>query len=467
MTKAFLKFPRKPITFVSRRFPQQPFMSVAYKTDGKDPKDPAEPDERTAEELLEEIQKRFDASLKGIATPAELEQIRKDQAEFMKDVPVEELRELLDKKNGVMAMIARQGLEMQRMATKMEKMGQQGEDMSLRAQIERWQTEAGGEKGIKDGIRKRSLPNLVIRLDSPMHASTVNAGGSPFIGKVSIESGINDFVRIQPTFWDFIKKGRTKSETIVWVNKTTPEGAADFIGPGELKPGVSFRLASATSTAKKIADSAQCGTELLQDIDGMKSFIEDELLYQIKIRLNEAVLTDSTVADPEQINGIQTLSVEFPVDGGGIHTASPNDLDAIRAGVGYMRSGLLEGPITVFINPIDSTNMDMVKSGVNGVYLLPPFVSADGKHIGGATLVENSHIPVGSVQFAFLNYYRILIYQDLFVEWGWINDNFIRNLVTAIGEMRLHQIFNNIYTGAFMFDTFANIKAAIDEGVGE
>lgn len=464
MTKAYLKFPRKPITFVSRRFPQVPFMSVAYKTDG-DGKgaDGDKPDERTQEELLEAIQKRFDKSLEGIATPAELEQIRKEQSEFMRDVPVEELRELLDKKNGVMQMIARQGLEMQRMATKMEKMSSRGEDMSLRAQIERWMDKNKDE--IKTAISKRQgMPQMEIRVDSPMFVSTVNTGGSPYIGNFTVESGINDFVRVQPTFWDYIKKGRTKFETIAWVNKTTPLGAADFIGPGELKPGVSFRLASSTSTAKKIADSAQCGTELLRDIDGMKSFIEDELIYQIKIRLNQAVLTD--VADSEKINGIQTLSVAFPATGSGIHTPSPNQMDAIRAGVGYMRSGLLEGPITVFINPIDSTNMDMAKSGSNGVYLLPPFASSNGKTIGGATIVENTHIPAGSVQFAFLNYYRILIYQDLFVDWGWIDDNFIKNLVTAIGEMRIHQIFNSIYTGAFMFDTFANIEAAIDEGVG-
>jgi hypothetical protein len=40
---------------------------------------------------------------------------------------------------------------------------------------------------------------------------------------------------------------------------------------------------------------------------------------------------------------------------------------------------------------------------------------------------------------------------------GWENDDFTRNLVTWVGEMRLHQFFNTQYTGAFIYDTFANI----------
>lgn len=446
----------------SRRLKQIPFCNVAYLTDPPTPPaPPATPkeDKRTAEELLNEIQKRFDKSLEGIATKEEITQIREEQKVAMKDVAIEDLRELLDKTNGVMALMSRSGLEVKRLKNEIEKMSSRQEDMSLRGQITRWVKENEVDiKAIQGKQRNRQLTPMQLRLDSPMFVSTVNSTGSQFIGKVQVESGMNDFLRIQPNFWDYIKKGRTNSPTYVWVNKTNPQGAAAFIGPGVAKPGVSFRLIAETSTAKKIADSAKAGTELLQDIEGMESFIEDELKYQIMIRLNTAVMTD--VSSTTNINGIQTLSVPFPLNSG-IFTMNPNIMDAIRAGIGYMRSGLLVGPITVFINPIDAANMDLTKSVNSGVYLMPPFVTANGMNVSGASIVEDYNIPVGKVQFAFLNYYRILIYQDLYIEWGWENDDFTKNLVTAIGEMRIHQFMNSIYTGAFMFDTFANIQAAI------
>lgn len=158
--------------------------------------------------------------------------------------------------------------------------------------------------------------------------------------------------------------------------------------------------------------------------------------------------------------GIQTLSIPFPA-GTGLVTTNANTMDAIRAVIGYMRSGLLVGAITVFMNPIDTANMDMAKATSSGVYQIPPFVTASGRQIAGATIVEDYNIPVGSFQAAFLQYYRILIYKDFTITWGWENDDFTKNLVTAVGEMRIHQFFNDIYTGAFIFDTFANVIANI------
>lgn len=461
MTKSYIKFPRKAARYVSSRFPQGYLQSVCYETDAPPapPKDPpAKPDTRTAEELITEINEMVGRELKATATKVELDAIRADLAK----IPVEEMREMLDPKNpkGLMGMLLRQGLEMQRLSTKLEDAAKRGQDMSLRGQVIRWHEENKTEiDKITTGGRNRQLSPMSLRLDSPMFVSTVNSTASPYIGKTFVEAGVNDFIRPQPNFWDYIRKGRTSAATYVWVNKSTPLGAADFIGPGVAKPGVSFKLVAETSTPKKVAASAKAGTELLKDIEGMVSFIEDEIRYQVLIAANAAAMTG--VASSTDPNGIQTLSVAFPVGGGGLFTTNPNYMDAIRAGVAYMRSGLLQGPLTAFINPIDAGNMDMAKATDSGVYMLPPFVTANGRTIGGATIVEDYNIPVGSIQFAFLQYYRILMYEDLFVEWGWVDDDFIKNLVTAIGEMRFHQMFNSIYTGAFMFDTFANIITAI------
>lgn len=477
MTKAYLKFPNKGISYLprmsGRRF-RAAFQghTSEYKSGDKPPNDdpPADPDDkRTEDDLLTEIDKRIAVGLATRATPEELKKISEDLLKQFKGIPLENLRAMADDKTGVMTQLAAQGLEIQRLQTEMGKRDQP-KDMSLRGQIKAWleskPKELGGTRSVSDVVRnirdgvKEQLPPLEIRLDSPMTVATVNAASSPYIGKVDVESGINDFIRIEPTFWDFLPKGRTNAPTYVWVNKTNPEGAAAFIGPGVAKPGVSFELAAENSVAKKIADSAKATTELLQDIEGMATFIEEELRYQVMIKVNSTLMANSAGSSTVPA-GIRFYSTTYTNTDIHVNTGTATMVDAIRAVVGQLRSGLLKGPIDIFINSVDAANMDIAKADSSGVYLLPPFVTADGRTIAGARIHEDNNIAAGFFQAAFMRYYRILIYKGFTIYWGWENDDFTKNLVTAIGEMRMHQFVNSIHTGFAIYDSYANVIAAI------
>lgn len=429
------------------------FMTAAYKTDAEIA---AEGDKRTQEELLSAIQGKIDTALATRVSKEELKVIADAQKEALKDVPLDALRAMADDKTGVMAEMSKLSMELTRLKATMavEKV-----DMSVRGQIAKWQTDnKDAIAKIKSGV-KAELPELNIRLvASPMSVATVNVGNSPYIGRVESEGGLNEFIRAVPSFWDFIVKGRTNSPTYTWVNQTNPEGAAAFIGPGIAKPGISFQLVADISNAKKVADSAKATTELLDDIDGMKTFIEQELRYQVMIKVNSTLMnsvgTSTVPTGIRQLSGLYTLTT--------IKTISPNNMDAVRAVIGQLRSGFLQGDITVFINSVDAANMDLAKA-VGGVYLLPPFVTSDGRTISGARIIEDNNVAVGFLQAGFMRYYRVLIYKDFTATWGWENDDFTKNLVTAVGEMRLHQFFNQIHTGAFIYDSFANIKTAITQ----
>lgn len=473
MKREYLDF-TKVHYFQRRSYAPKPNLRFAtracYKSDGgKDDEEEEEEESKEREALLKTIETRVSKKLKGMAPKEQVDAIAK-QLTFLtrgknekgEDIdlpfPIEALREMADPKSGVMQKLIEMGLKIQEFETAQKNAPK---DMSIRSQVAAWQT---ANKDVLTKIisgEKRDVPSLELRVASPMFVSTVNSGSSPYIGRTEVEAGINDFLRLDQTFWNFLRKGRTGSSTYVWVNKTNPLGAAAFIGPGVAKPGISFELVAETSIAKKIADSAKAGTELLQDIDGMTSFIEDELRAQVMIKVNSTLMTgvnSSTVPA-----GIQTLSIAYAAfaNASAIKTTNPTYMDAIRAVVGQLRSGVLRGPVTVFVNSIDLANMDLSKATDSGVYLIPPFATANGTVIAGARVIEDNNVPVGFFQAGFMEYYRILIYKDFTVNWGWENDDFTKNLVTAVGEMRLHQFFNSIYTGAFVYDTFANVVLAI------
>lgn len=54
-------------------------------------------------------------------------------------------------------------------------------------------------------------------------------------------------------------------------------------------------------------------------------------------------------------------------------------------------------------------------------------------------------------------------YKGIRVEFGWVDDDFQKNLFTVICEERLHSYFASVDQGAFVKGTFATIIAAIAE----
>lgn len=323
------------------------------------------------------------------------------------------------------------------------------EKATIKTQVKTWlEKNAAAIKNIRAG-QKADLTPLEIKLNSPMTPSNTY-NGSAYLPQPEFAPGATEIVRLQPTFWDYLKKGRSSSASYVWVNKKNPEGAAAFIGPGVAKPGISFEIATEISNAKKIAVSEKCATELLEDIDGMISWLQMEIEYQLKFKASTTLMT--ATASSTVPAGIQTISVPYSLTT--IQTTSANRWDAIRACVAQLRSGNLYGTVTAFVNPVDYANMVLTKAQSQGQLFMPAET--------GATIVEDNNIPVGFVQVALLDYYKVLVYKDFGITFGWENDDFTKNLVTAIGEMRIHQFFSENHTGAFIYDSFSDIIGAIN-----
>lgn len=446
-----------------------------FKTGGSDPDDNPD-DEEEKEKLLKTINTRVKKQLEGKASVEDVQKVadqlvfltrgKNDKGELVDaPFPIETLRAMADEKTGVLKQLVEMGEKIQKMETEATR---SVKAMDIRSQVEAWR-EKNKELIVRAGQRQKvDFPEMVLDLRaSTMHASTVNSGSSPYIGRVEVEAGINSILRFDNTFWDYIRKGRTGSPTYVWVNMVAGAGEAAFIGPGVAKPGVDFTMVAETSVAKKIADSAKAGTEILQDIDGMVDLIEGELKAKIYIKLNETLMANSvgssTVPAGVRYYAQDVTGSAFATAFAELKTTDPNNYDAIRSAVAALRSGKLRGTITTFVNPVDIANMDMAKAISSGVYIMPPFTTSDGRKIAGSILVEDQNIAVGDFLSVFLDYYVIKIYQDLVVMWGWENDDFTKNLVTAIGEMRLHQFVNSRNTGFAFYDSFEDVKDVIKQ----
>lgn len=327
---------------------------------------------------------------------------------------------------------------------------------SVRAQIGEWMEK---NKETIEAIRRgenRALPEMQLRVAATMTVSGVNSGSSPFLPNAGANLPFNDLVRTKPTFWNRLTKGRTNLNPFPWVNKYNKQGSATFIGEGVLKPLASFELIVETSNAKKVAERFRVSTELLNDIDGMQSMIEQEARFEVETAANTAVLTGT--ASSTSPAGITTIASAFTLTT--VDVQNPNNFDAIRAAIAQLQTLNFDRDIVAFVNPIDAAEMDMAK-GSDGHYVLPPFISQSGTVVKGVTVIEDNNIAVGNLLIGDMSKYRILMLQDFFVRWGLDSDDFSKNLITMIAEMRFHQFYSANHAGAWIYDSFADIKAAI------
>lgn len=376
----------------------------------------------------------------------------KEQTEAMEKKNSEAMEELKTKNETLESALKEQG----RILKEMQENPARPKMETIGDQIKAWREENKDALAqIKAGQKAELTPMHIKAVSIPMTIG-VNA---PDPTRLYFQNGaqVIDLVRNKPTFWSRLNKPRTSLAAFTWVDKVNKQGNAAFIGEGVVKPLASFDLSPQVSVPKKVAESMKVSNEMLFDIPRMQTLIEDELRYEVEMAANTAVLTGTLSSTSPA--GVTTIASAFTLTT--IKTTNPNFADVLRAAIAQLISLNFDRNLTIFINPIDAANMDLTKATDSGVYMLPPFTTADGRIIAGVPVIEDNNIAVGHFLAGDMTRYHIEMYQDYFVAWGWENDDFRKNLMTVIGEMRFHQYVSQNEVGAFIYDTFTAVQTAI------
>ena len=317
-----------------------------------------------------------------------------------------------------------------------------------------------GFKEVKVGTKSEKAAAIALNTKAAgtMLVST-NTNSSAFVPRPVYEGGLIDLVRNRPFLEQFSDTATTTSPRIIYTEKVNPDGEANFIGEGVVKPLIDFEIQTTTVYAKKVADKIKVSTEMLDDIDFMAAEIDNELRYQVDIHTDDELLAgtgDGTESNAD-LKGLTSFAGGYTLTT--VETKDPNNFDAIRACAAQITS-LNFSANYAFVNPIDAANMDLEKA-TDGHYIIPPFKSATGMEVAGIRVVESNQIPVGYLLVGDMTRFKIRNYMPFAISMGWVNDDFEKNLVTIIGERRLTCYVPANHTGAFVYDAFSDIKTAI------
>jgi len=113
-------------------------------------------------------------------------------------------------------------------------------------------------------------------------------------------------------------------------------------------------------------------------------------------------------------------------------------------------------PNVLFINPADALRF-LVK-GSDGHYALPPFMTQAGK-VGNLQIIESPKVTVNTMMVGDASYGTIYQSEDVVIEMGLVNDQFLKNQWTIRAEQELCFLQRNADLGAFVKVT--DITAAI------
>ena len=87
---------------------------------------------------------------------------------------------------------------------------------------------------------------------------------------------------------------------------------------------------------------------------------------------------------------------------------------------------------------------------------MPPFASANGMMVKGLPVIANTGITAGTYLVGDFNKSYLFMREDAAIQIGWENDDFTKNLVTILAEVRAtHFVKSQDYT-AFVTGTFAD-----------
>lgn len=311
-------------------------------------------------------------------------------------------------------------------------------------------------KGYKYVDFKSALRGGQVKIElDKKDATTIMGNGATT--RVEVDKNISTPI-YQPWLFAVANVTRTTSPTVIYVDKSAPEGTPAFVVEGGVKPLISWEYEPKTVNVKKVAAVSKFTTEVATDIEGFIIELTRDLASQIRAKSENDILSGTGAGGG--IVGVESNMPGYTLDT--IKVNNPNTFDAIIAAATQVKSSAMGAftPTHAVLNPQDVANMKLAKN-TNGDYVMPWEFEGNPLEL---KVVESANRPVGSLIVGDFKYLNIKEYVDMELIFGHENDDIRKNLMTVVAETRFAPYIKTAEKYAFVSDTIANITTAIKKG---
>jgi HK97 family phage major capsid protein len=271
------------------------------------------------------------------------------------------------------------------------------------------------------------------------------------------EQGITRIQTRNPFILQLVNVGTIMSNVWEWVEQKNREGGSAMTAEGAAKSQADFDLVVASANVKKVTAYIKVTKEMLDDVELLRSEIDQELTELINLKIDDQLLNGSGLT--VNLTGIVTNATAWAAGSFANAIPSPTNYDVLATGVNQVRVNLFE-PTDIVLHPTDVTKMKLSK-GSDGHYVLPPFTSVDGTNVEGIRVIANTGVALDKFLVGDFTKSGVRFKEGLTINVGYENDDFTKNLVTILAEARLvHRVKSNHY-GAFVYGDFSDAITAL------
>ena len=244
------------------------------------------------------------------------------------------------------------------------------------------------------------------------------------------------------TFLDLVTRLSTDSDTIEWVKEDTFTNNAAAVaeatattGTSGTKPESVLAYSLVTSPVVTVAHWIPVTTRMLADYAGIRGLIDARLMVGLDLALETAMLS-----------GAGTPSLQGLIGTSGVQTralGSDSAIDAIFKLMTMVQVTGLAIPNAVVMHPADFQDIRLARenaaTGTLGQYLYGPPSVAGPMTLWGRPLVESIGLTEGTALTGDFSAQSMVLWdrEQATVRTGLVDDQFIRNMLTLLAELRV------------------------------
>lgn len=257
----------------------------------------------------------------------------------------------------------------------------------------------------------------------------------------------------------------TNSPAFGYTEVIPKDGAYAFVAEGGSKPEIDWKWENRYAEPLKIAAHEIMTDEAIKDVPRILSVAKDFLKKRHDLFKADGLYFGDGIAP--NAKGATVYARTFVAGAMAIKVTDPVFMDVVNAIITDIyethnyTDEMSYSPNIVLVNPVDFFLNLVAAKDVNGRPLYPQASLFNSVTLGGVSIRPWTKIPVGKIFVADMGKYNITNYVPYSVRLGWINDQFITNKFTIVGESRFHAFVRNLDEQAFVYDTYATVLAAI------
>jgi len=419
-------------------------------------------DEKSAEEkfaLLKEHSATQEAYIKSIEDDVNSKVSSEELEKFKSDFNAT----LVKENKALTEAVSKQGVAITKMLDQMK-----GKGMELgvteKAQISKFISE-NAEEIVKMKNAGHGTIELMVKAPADITtASASNPDGIPELVGVQVAPPAN--VNLRGAIVDgLVNLFNTNQAVYAYTESVPQDGDFAFIAEGAIKPQIDFKIETRYASPVKIAGYEILTEESVQDIPNLQSIATNFLRAKHDLKRQNGILFGDGIG--ENPKGATVYGRTFVAGAMANAVQTPNFMDVVNACITdiYVTQNYQdEMPYmanVVMVNPMDFFIQMVSAKDANALPLYPSASLFNRVSIGGVTIVPFQDIPVGKIFVADMSKYNVTNYIGYTVRIGWINDQFITNKFTMVGESRFHAFVKKLDEQAFIYDDIATVKVAI------